>query len=153
MKHFLKGVMQWKTSACLMFTAAVIFYLIFSMIYGTWEVPVMMLWGLLLVSVVGSLIQAICFSEWVIKKMRYTRRSILFVVLFLPLLTLAAWKFNWFPMEEIGAWAMFIGMFFLTFIIMTVGFDIYFRIAGKKYDGLVGQYRREKEQEEKSGKN
>ena len=48
---------------------------------------------------------------------------------------------------------MFIGMFFLTFIIMTVGFDIYFRIAGKKYDGLVGQYRREKEQEEKSGKN
>ena len=45
MKHFLKGVMQWKTSACLMFTAAVIFYLIFSMIYGTWEVPVMMLWA------------------------------------------------------------------------------------------------------------
>lgn len=152
MKQFLKGVMQWKTSACLMFTAAVIIYLIFSMAYGAWEVPVRMLWGLLLVSVLGSLIQAVCFSDWVIKKMRYTRRSILFVVLFLPMLTLAAYLFDWFPMEEAGAWILFIGMFFLIFIAMTVGFDIYFRIAGRKYDGLVGQYRREKEREETEGK-
>ena len=45
-----------------------------------------------------------------------------------------------------GAWAVFLGMFFLTFVGMTIGFDIYFRITGRKYDGLLGQYRREKEE-------
>ena len=49
-------------------------------------------------------------------------------------------------MEQAGAWAMFIGMFFLTFIIMTIGFDIYFRVTGRKYDGMLGQYRKEKEE-------
>ena len=49
-------------------------------------------------------------------------------------------------MEQTGAWAAFLGMFFLTFVGMTIGFDIYFRITGRKYDGLLGQYRREKEE-------
>ena len=30
---------------------------------------------------------------------------------------------------------------------MTVGFDIYFQFTGRKYDGLIGQYRRKKEEE------
>lgn len=78
--------------------------------------------------------------------MRYTWRSVLFVLLFLPTLAFAAWKGQWFPMEEARAWALFLGMFFLVFIVMTVGFDIYYRIAGRKYDGMIGQYRREKEE-------
>ena len=36
--------------------------------------------------------------------MRYTRRSLLFVALFLPLLVLMAWRGKWFPMEQAGAW-------------------------------------------------
>ena len=42
---------------------------------------------------------------------------------------------------------MFIGIFFLIFLVMTVGFEIYFRITGRKYDGLIGQYRKQKENE------
>ena len=45
-----------------------------------------------------------------------------------------------------GAWVTFFGMFFLTFIGMTIGFDIYFRITGRKYDGMIGQYRKQKEE-------
>ena len=45
-----------------------------------------------------------------------------------------------------GAWVMFFGIFFLTFIGMTIGFDIYFRITGRKYDGMIGQYRKQKEE-------
>ena len=113
MKKFLKGVVEWKTSACMIFTAAMFFYLFFC---------------------------------WIIKKMRYTRRSLLFVALFLPLLVLMAWRGKWFPMEQAGAWVTFFGMFFLTFIGMTIGFDIYFRITGRKYDGMIGQYRKQKEE-------
>ena len=65
---------------------------------------------------------------------------------FLPLLSFTAWKMEWFPTGQLGSWALFIGMFFLIFIAMTVGFEIYYRAAGKKYDGLLGQYRRQKEE-------
>ena len=149
MKKFLKGVVEWKTSACMIFTAAVFIYLFFCLIYGTREVPASMLWGLFWVSAAGSLIQAVCFSDWIIKKMRYTWRSILFVALFLPLLSLAAWRLDWFPTQRAGAWAVFIGVFFLIFIVMTVGFEIFFRLTGRKYDGLIGQYRKEREEKGK----
>ena len=149
MKKFWKGLVEWKTSACMIFTAAIFIYLFFCLIYDTREVPTAMLWGLFWVSAAGSLIQAVCFSQWIIKKMRYTWRSVLFVALFLPLLSLAAWKLNWFPTQRAGAWALFIGMFFLIFIVMTVGFEIYFRLTGRKYDGLIGQYRKQREEDKK----
>lgn len=148
MKKFLKGVVELKTAACCMYTAAMFIYMVFSLIFGNETISLTMLWTLFWVCAAGALIQAVCFSDWIIKKMRYTWRSILFVALFLPALTFAAWKAEWFPIEEAGAWAMFIGMFFLTFIVMTIGFDIYFRITGRKYDGLLGQYRREKEEKD-----
>lgn len=146
MKRFLKGVVQWKTSACMIYTAAMFFYLFFSWVFDNRTVSTTMLWTLFWASAGASLIQAVCFSDWIIKKLRYTWRSLLFVALFLPTLILIAWKGEWFPMEQTGAWAMFIGMFFLIFIVMAVGFDIYFRITGRKYDGMIGQYRKEKEE-------
>ena len=39
----------------------------------------------------------------------------------------------------------FIIIFIVIFIIMTIGFEVYFRIVGKKYDGLLGQYKKERE--------
>ena len=149
MKRFLKGVVAWKTSACMIFTAAMFFYLFFSLVFDNHEVSTSLLWTLFWASAAASLIQAVCFSDWIIRKMRYTWRSLLFVALFLPTLILIAWKGQWFPMEEVGAWATFIGMFFLTFVVMTIGFDIYFRITGRKYDGMIGRYRKEKEDSEK----
>lgn len=150
MKRFFKGLIEWKRSACALFTAAVFIYLVFCLIYGNREAPTAILWGLFWVSAAGSLIQAACFSDWIIKKMRYTRRSLLFVLLFLPALSLAAWKTEWFPADRTGAWVLFIGIFFLVFLVMTIGFDIYFQITGRKYDGLIGQYRREKEGDERN---
>ena len=146
MKKFMDGVMKWKTSACLLYTGSMVIYLFFCLVFDNREVSTAMLWMLLLSCVFGSLIQGICFSNWMIKKMRYTLRSILFVALFLPVLSLIAWKGQWFPTENWGSWVIFIGTFFGIFIVMTIGFDIYFRITGRKYDGLLGQYRREKEE-------
>ena len=148
MKQFLKGVMEWKASACFLYTGAMFLYLLFSTVFHNDEISLTMLWTLFLVSVLATLIQGICFSNWIFKKMRYTWRSLLFIVLFLPTLTLTAWQADWFPMDQAGAWAMFIGMFFLIFIAMTIGFDIYFRITGRKYDGMLGQYRKQKEEKE-----
>lgn len=148
MKQFLKGVMEWKASTCFLYTGAMFIYMFFCTVFHNDEIPLSMLWTLFAVSVAATLIQGICFSTWIFKKMRYTRRSLLFVALFLPLLSFTAWKAEWFPTAELGAWAMFLGMFFLIFIVMTIGFDIYFRITGRKYDGMIGQYRKQKEEKE-----
>ena len=146
MKQFFKGVMEWKASVCYLYTGAMFIYMVFSTVFHNNEISLTMLWTLFAVSVVATLIQGICFSNWIFKKLRYTWRSVLFVALFLPTLTLLAWKGGWFPMEQAGAWVMFIGMFFLIFIVMTIGFDIYFRVTGRKYDGMLGQYRKQKEE-------
>lgn len=148
MKDFFSGVVKWKTSTCFIFTASVFYYLFFCFIYKNQTVSVSILWGLLLVSMAASFFQALCFSDWIIKKMRYTLRSLLFVVLFLPTLAFAAWRLNWFPADKIGAWVIFIVTFFVIFIVMTVSFDIYFQITGRRYDGLIGRYRRQKEDED-----
>lgn len=147
MKKFFKGLIEWKISACALFTAAMFLYLAFCFIYGTAQVPTATLWGLFWVCAAGSLLQAVCFSDWLIQKLRYTWRSVLFVALFLPVLAFGAWRLEWFPMDRAGAWAIFIGIFFLIFLVMTVGFELYFQVTGRKYDGLIGQYRKQKESE------
>lgn len=149
MKRFLKGLVEWKISACVLFTAAIFIYLFFSLIYGNRQVATATLWGMFWVSAAGSLLQAVCFSDWIIKKMRYTYRSLLFVVLFLPALAFAAWKTDWIPAGHTGSWMAFIIIFFVIFIVMAIGFEMYFQITGRKYDGLIGQYRKSKEEEEK----
>ena len=152
MKKFLKGVAELKTGISVLYTATMAIYLFFCTVYGRWEISLEMLWTLLAVSAAAAVIQTLCFSTWVIRKMPYMLRCVLFVALFLPLLMLAAWKTQWFPTAEPGAWAMFFGIFFLIFIGFTVGFEIYYRAAGKKYDGLIGQYRRQKAEEAENEK-
>ena len=80
MKNFFKHLIEWKMSACAVFTAAIFIYLSFCLVYDIREVSTGVLWGLFWVSAASSLIQAVCFSEWIIKKLRYTWRSLLFVL-------------------------------------------------------------------------
>lgn len=145
MKKFLRFVMEWKTGACFLFTGTVILYLVFCLILGETTVTVPLLWTLVLVSAAGTLIQTLCFTQLILKRMRYTWRLTLFCLLFFPVLAVVAWAFQWFPMEE-GHWLVFIGIFLLIFVVMTAGFEIYFRATGRRYDGLLGQYRKEREE-------
>lgn len=148
MKRLLNGVVKWKTSACLLYTSIMTIYLFFCTVFGNRQVSLTILWTLLVVSLAAALLQGLCFSDWVIKKMRYTWRSLLFVALFFPLLSFVAWKAEWFPTGQLGYWALFSVIFFLIFAVLTVGIHFYYQAAGRKYDGLVGQYRRQKEEEE-----
>ena len=149
MKKAISPILAWKTGACLSFTAAVILYSVIAWTCGQRAVELRVLLSLLLVCAVGSAIQLLCFTDHFIHKMRYTRRTLLFLALFFPLLSGAAVLFRWFPAEEAGAWLVFAGSFAAAFAVVTIGFEIYYRAAGKRYDGLLGQYRREKEAQEK----
>lgn len=149
MKNFFESVLEWKSAAALMFSGSVILCAIIMSFMGQRAVPVATLASLLILSSVGTLIQYIAFGNRAIKKLRYTLRMIIFIIPFFALLMINALCFHWFPAENIHSWLLFSLIFVAIFLIMTIGFEIHFRITGKKYDGLLGQYRQRKEQEKK----
>ena len=147
MNKFWNAVLEWKVAAGLLYLGTMLVYLICCAASKRTQVETSMLWTLLLVCAAGSLIQGLCFTDWVFQKLRYTWRLALFCLLFLPLLAVTAWAFQWFPMER-ESWMVFWGIFLVIFAAMTIGFEMYYRLTGRKYDGLLGQYRREKEKQE-----
>ena len=144
MKSFWRGLLAWKTGACLAFTGASVIYLIIAALMGERTVSILTLIGLLVVSVAGTAIQYLCFASPRTEGWRYSLRLGLFALLFLPLLSACAGVFRWIPAEYPSAWLIFFGLFLLAFVVMTAGFEVYYRIAGKKYDGLLGEYKRER---------
>ncbi len=142
MKDFLKGVLIWKTYACMMFTGSVTVFWVAAYFLGWKGIPLGVLLQLLLLSVVGSLLQGVMFTERLIKSMAYPARLLLFAVTFLAVLSVFAWKGKWFPAGEFGNWLTFAVIFLAVFAVMTAGYEIYFRLAGKKYDGLLGERQR-----------
>lgn len=146
MKKFLKFVARWKTIAALMFSASVTIYLVCCWLFGAGQAPVGVLWGLLIACLAGSLLQGVFFSPWGIRRLRYSLRLALFAAAYLPLLALLAWQFSWFPADDLSAWGIFLGAFFGCLAVCTAGFEIYYRATGKRYDGLLGQYRRQQQE-------
>ncbi|MDR1539869.1 MAG: hypothetical protein LBU32_18090 [Clostridiales bacterium] len=146
MKKVFESVMEWKTSAAFMFSGSVILYGIISLLLGKREISLAILGSLMILSVAGSFLQFIAFSGRIIKHMRYSLRMILFAIPFLAMLACSALAFQWFPKENIGAWMSFIAIFIIVFIGMSIGYEIYYRVMGRKYDGLLGQYRKQNEQ-------
>lgn len=146
MKRFLKGVVEWKSYACMMFTGSICVYGLVAYFLGEHAVSLEILFQLLILSIIGSLIQGIAFAEnWLIRKMTYAKRACLFAVLFLPVLIAFAVIFQWFPTRELASWGVFLLIFVIIFIVVMVGFEIIFRITGKKYDGLLGEYKKKNE--------
>ncbi|MCL2564166.1 MAG: hypothetical protein FWE08_09080 [Oscillospiraceae bacterium] len=147
MKNFLEGVFAWKTAAAMMFSASVILCAVIMLFTGEDAVAIPVLASLLLVSAGGTFLQLLAFTDRIIKRMRYTARMAVFAIPFLALLAANAYFFRWFPMENTMYWLTFVGVFLLVFIGGTIAFEVYFRVMGKKYDGLLGQYRKQREAE------
>ena len=148
MKNFLEGVLAWKTAAALMFSASVVICIVLLLFLGEAVIPIPVLISLLLVSAGGTFLQMLAFTDRIIKKMRYAARMLLFAIPFLALLAANAYLFRWFPLDGALYWLLFVGIFLVTFIGGTVAFEIYFRVMGKKYDGLLGEYREQKASEQ-----
>ncbi len=147
MRRFVRAAMEWKTAAALSYTATMVIYMVIAALTGDTVMTLGTGFGLLALCLLGSAIQYVCFTEAVIRRMRYSRRLLLFAAMFFPVLTVLAVVMRWFPSESAGSWALFCILALVIFAIITVGFELYFWIAGQKYDGLLGQYRRQREKE------
>ena len=111
---------------------------------GENSISIVTIASLLIVSSVGTFLQLLAFSDRIIKKKRYTFRMVVFAIPFFALLAANAYFLGWFPQESTN-WLIFTVIFLVVFAVMAVGFEIYFRCMGRKYDGLLGQYRKQRE--------
>lgn len=145
MKKHLKSVLEWKICCSLIYTVSILIFIIIKMILRKNDISIVELLSLLCMSIVVSILQYLFFSETRTHKMTYMKRLVLFALLFLPILGFIAYQFHWFPIEKISAWILFVIIYVIILVIMTLGFEIYFRISEKKYEGIIGQYKKEKD--------
>ena len=150
MKKFFDIVMPVKTAACYIFTATMCVYAVLDLVFGWGGLPDNYLFSFLLLSLAGGVLQIVAFTELVIKRLRYTLRLFVFAVPYLAVLSAVAAGFGWLPAAQPGAWALFFLIFLAVLLTMTLGFELYYRISGKKYDGLLGQYRASRTRDENS---
>ena len=148
MKKILEAAVELKTWACLSFTAAVLIYTVCSLAFGERSMDLVMVFELLGLSVGATLLQFVCFSGKVIKKMRYSVRMLVFSIPMFGVAGLCAVLFRWFPIQDPWAWIIFAAFYLLGFIGITLGFEIYYWATGRKYNGLLGQYKAGKERNE-----
>lgn len=145
MKKFLNVVMQIKTNLSMSFTAMMCIILAVAFFMGWETLKLNYIFSILLVSIVVSIFQVVAFSDIIIKKMSYAFRLCVFAIPLYFVLSFVAIQFQWFPKENLGGWVTFSVIFFVILIVMTAGFEIYYRASGHKYDGLLGEYHKKKE--------
>lgn len=143
MKKFLKFVGEIKNWGCLSFTGALCIYSFIDFLLGGEYIRYTLIWQLLAMCGVITLLQYIFFSGQVLKKPSYWLRMALFCGLTLVVCAAFAWVFHWFPLENAGAWLTFVVIFFVVFLVFCLGFELYFRILGQKYDQALGRSRKE----------
>lgn len=142
MKKFFEIVAALKERIALCYTGAMCYYLFFLFLYKQQTADLAILFSLLLVSIVAGSMQLIAFSSLVIKKLGYGWRMAVFALPFFAVLAGAAVWFRWFPTDRADAWVTFVLIFLVIFLFITVGFEIYYRITGRRYDDRLEWYRK-----------
>ena len=126
------------------FSMSMVVFMVIGLIVGMEGMSINMLIQLLLVCIVAAILQLIAFSDFFIKKLAYSKRLAVFMFPFLAVITVFAVKFKWFPIQSIGAWGLFIGIFVACFIISSILFEIHFKVTGDKYTGVLNEYKNRK---------
>lgn len=147
MKKFLKFVGELKNWGCLCFTGALCIYSAIDWLTGGEFMRYTLIWQMLAMCGIITLLQYVFFSGQVLKKPSYWLRMIIFCGLVYGVCLGFAWVFGWFPMDNLGAWISFVVIFFVAFVVLSLGFEIYFRILGKKYDEALGRRQKENKSE------
>ena len=147
MRNFVDGVVEWKSTTAMMFSASVVLCVVAVLLMGETSVPIPVLLSLLVASGGGVFLQMFAFTSRFIRKMRYTARMIVFVLSLAGLLAVNAWFFRLFPVDGDINWLIISGIFLIVFVGGTIAFELYYRAIGRKYDSLLGQYRKQQELE------
>lgn len=148
MKNALTYILEWKNVASLTFVGALLIYMVISMCLGATSVKFTVILALLLISMTSSLLQMIAFTDLIFKRLRYSLRLIIFATCFFVALGAMLVALDVFPAGQIGAWITFTAIFIIIFALITLGYEIYFRAAGRKYNHFLGNYKEKQNEQE-----
>lgn len=144
MKNFIKIISQIPKYTSYSFSMSMIVFLIVGFITRIQEISINRIIQLGVICIIASVLQMIAFSNILIRRLAYTKRLALFMFPFLAVITAFAIKYNWFPLENIISWIIFIGIFVTCFIVSAILFEIHFKITGDKYTGVLNEYKNNK---------
>lgn len=137
MKKFMTYTLQAKTNACYIFTAILFFYALGDLFWSGTPLTGLLILEVMILALVCGTVQVLIFSPLLFKRMGDGPRTALLGVVLLPLVTGFGILCDWFPRDQIAGWIGFLVVFLLAFIGLTVGFEIIFRITGKRYTSLL----------------
>ena len=149
MKRFLSLVVEWKTYAALSYASSCCVIVAAFWLMGIESIAIPMLFQLLLLSAAAALLRCALFTPVLFKSMRYTGRLALFLTLFFLIVAAFAMLCGWLPEQKPGYWLTFGVIYLAVSIILTLGYEFYFRISGNYYDVLLNEYRKRQNKEVK----
>lgn len=142
MKRFFELVFSIKTNACLVLTAMVIIGSLTELIWGVPLISPARIIQYTAIAGITALLQYLCFDPSGIKKLPYVVRGAIFLPSLLAVLVGFAVVFRWFPLGEVKAWAIFLGIFAVIFLGLLLGFEVMFRVTGRRYTALLDEKRK-----------
>ena len=163
MKKIMRFVMEMKSWISLSFTAAMLIYLTVEFILACVEegglvqgwagfLDTKMSCGLPLEIFVLcaciTVLQYVFFSGRMLKKPSYGLRMLCFAALCFGTCLGFGLAFRWFPAENPGAWVSFAVIFLIAFAGISLGFEVYYRVMGRRYSEALGRVRGEPSQKE-----
>jgi len=92
-------------------------------------------------SVVISVLWALMFSEIFIRKMRFYLRLIIFALSLLPVFAVCLLIFSVIPAGWSELWPFIAGAYVLGLVIISLLFECYFRVAGRRYTEMLNDYK------------
>lgn len=142
MKKFIQSLPQILTNFCVVYTCAVLIYPLLGA-QGT-QMRRGWLYEILLVCIVAALLQYVIFSGNVVKRLSYLWSMVLFAGIMLLVVSACAALFQWLPMGQAGSWMVFVGCFLAGYVIISLVFEVGFRLRRKVYDDALGRYKKDR---------
>lgn len=125
---------------CYVFTATAFIHLI--LLNGEMTRP--LLCSYMLSSAACGLLQTLCFSCLVIKKLPHGLRVLLFAVTMFAVLSAIAMCFAWFPAGQMSGWIWLAAEFLVSLLITYLVSELWFRRKGAAYKKRLETYRADK---------
>lgn len=149
MKRLVKNVLL---PGCIIFTIYMFFGCIMGLVFAGPQQGIIMSITMLIAAFLLAGLRGLWFTDDIIKSMGYSLRIFGFGVTAYIVLAVCAWAGEWFPMDELGAWASFTTIYLIILIIVCVIYQIHFKrtvgtfdAALKQYHDRMGRYRKPKD--------
>lgn len=128
---------------CIAFTIFMLMSMVFGMIFADEQAKqgILYCWTIAGAMLAAAIMRLIFFTPFVIRKMSYPLRTVLFGVCFYGVLAVLGAAFDWFPADEPVAWISFTVIYLVTLALLTVIFSALYRRETKRLNEKLVEYK------------